>query len=195
MKSFTEILIESEKSYPFKIGIAGDIPDGCEDMLETCLKRYGVKNMTSGKRTPIQSKPLDFPSLDNCHVTYYEVDLTYPTTDAILKEYVGSCCNIDQTHIYVVTPGQEEVRDGNQAGEARTESDGPYEALLDSDYIDPVKTDAAQANVAGNRVMDLLKELEKARAERKNDPMEGAPKGDSRDITNEENAVSAIGSK
>lgn len=195
MKKFTEFLTESEKSYPFKIGIAGDLPEGCEDMLETCLKRYGIKNMTTGKKTPIQSRPLDFPNLDNCHVTYYEVDLTYPTTDAILKEYVGSCCGIDQSHIYVVNPLAEETRDGNQAGEARTEGAGPYEALLNSEYEDPIKSEDAQKNAGGNRVMELLKELEKARTERKHDPMEGAPKGESQDITNEENAVSAIGSK
>ena len=43
--------------------------------------------------------------------------------------------------------------------------------------------------------MDLLKELETARKERNNDPIEGAPKGESSDIEAVENAQSPIGSK
>lgn len=196
MKSFTEFLTESEKTYFFKIGIAGELPEGCDDMLETCLKRYGIKNMTSGKRTPIQERPRDFPNLQNMEVTYFEVELSYPTTDHILKEYVGACCGIHQSHVFVVNPHAQEVADGDQTGQARTESDQPYQALLDTPELqDPISSKDAQQNVGGNKVMDLLQELEKARKERKNDPIEGAPKGESKDIDSVENATSPIGSK
>lgn len=53
--------------------------------------------------------------------------------------------------------------------------------------------ESAQESVGDNRVMDLLKELEVARKEREIDPMEGAPKGESKDIDNKENATSVIG--
>ena len=42
--------------------------------------------------------------------------------------------------------------------------------------------------------MELLKELETARKERDNDPTEGAPAGESKDIDSKENAKSPIGS-
>jgi len=49
------------------------------------------------------------------------------------------------------------------------------------------------ADVAGNRVMDLLKELEVARKEREVDPVAGAPTGESKDIGESENSKSVVG--
>jgi hypothetical protein len=54
--------------------------------------------------------------------------------------------------------------------------------------------ESAQEAVAGNRVMDLLKELEVARKERGYDPIDGVPAGDSKDIENTENSASTVGS-
>ena len=53
--------------------------------------------------------------------------------------------------------------------------------------------DSAQDDVAGARVMDLLKELEVARKEREHDPAAAAPVGDSSDIKNEENTTAVVG--
>ena len=89
MKSFTEFLIESKKTYPFKIGVAGELPEGFVDAMETALKKYDVINMSAGKKTPIQERPLDFPQLENTEVTYFEVELTYPTTTQVLQEYLA----------------------------------------------------------------------------------------------------------
>lgn len=194
MKSFVDYLTESEKTYFFKVGIAGNIPEGFEDTLETDLQKFALKNMTAGKRTPIQERPMDFPNLQNMEVTYYDLELAYPTTNQVLEEYIGQCSRIPRSYVRVVNPHARDVADGDQTGEARTESEGPYEALLNSEYKDPVSSEAAQQNVGANKVMDLLKELEKARKERENDPMEAAPKGESKDIENVENATSVLGS-
>jgi hypothetical protein len=54
---------------------------------------------------------------------------------------------------------------------------------------------SAQNEVAGNRVMDLLKELEVARKERDMDPTESAQTGEIvKDVEQKENAKSVIGS-
>ena len=42
MKSFTEFLTESKKTYPFKIGVAGTLPEGFVDSMEKALKKYDV---------------------------------------------------------------------------------------------------------------------------------------------------------
>ena len=52
----------------------------------------------------------------------------------------------------------------------------------------------AQDTVGGNRIMDLLKELETARKDREIDPVEGVKPGESKDISDKENAKSPIGS-
>ena len=158
MRSFHEILNESKKTYSFKIGLAGELPEGVADKLETALQRFGVINMTTGKKTPIQERPLDFPNLQNTEVTYYEAELQYPTTDAVLQEYIGHSCTIPASHVRVRNANSPLVVD-----ELEKDKDEPYEALLTKEHIDAV---SAQQDVGQNRVMDLLKELEKEQKQR-----------------------------
>ena len=42
MRSFTQLLNESKKTYQFKIGVAGPLPEGFEDRMETSLKKFKV---------------------------------------------------------------------------------------------------------------------------------------------------------
>jgi hypothetical protein len=184
MRSFTEILTESKKTYEFKIGIAGDCPPECVDQLETALKKYNLSNMTSGKKTPIQERPLDFPQLQNMEVTYFEATVEYPTTSSVLQEYLGKCCGIDQS--YIIVRNMNDPREEYQ----ETKDDTPYETLLDKEDMGG---ESAQESVGGNRVMDLLKELETARKERDHDAAEGAPVGESSDIGDTENSKAVVG--
>ena len=165
MRSFTQLLNESKKTYQFKIGVAGPLPEGFEDRMETSLKKFKVSNMTSGKKTPIQERPLDFPQLQNMEVTYFETELEYPTTSQVLQEYVGRCCGINQSHIIV------RGADDPRIEEQEEKQDGPYEPILTKEELEG---ESGQDAVAGNRVMDLLKELETARKERDHDPAKAA---------------------
>jgi hypothetical protein len=184
MKSLSEYLTESKKTYPFKIGVAGEVPEHFEDHLKTCLEKYKVLNMSAGKKTPIQERPLDFPQLQNMEVTYYEVEVQYPTTTQVLQEYVGKCCSVDQSHIIVRSPNepQEEYQE--------PKDDAPYEPMLTKEELEG---ESAQDSAGGNRVMELLKELEKARQERDHDPAAAAPKGESKDIDASNNSKAVVG--
>ena len=185
MKNFAEYLTESSKTYSFKIGVAGELPEGFADRLETVLQKYKLSNLSSGKRTPITERPLDFPQLHNMEVTYFEAELQYPTTSQVMQEYVGACCDVPQSHII--------VRNMNDPREEYQEpaSNEPYESILNTEDMGG---ESAQDSVASNRVMDLLKELETARKEREIDPIESAPAGSSKDIGEAENSKSTIGS-
>ena len=184
MRSFKDILTESKKTYEFKIGVAGPLPEGFVDSMETSLKKFNVSNMTSGKKTPIQERPLDFPQLQNMEVTYFDLAVEYPTTSQVLQEYVGKCCGIDQAHIIVrnANDPREEYQD--------TKDDAPYEAMLTKEDMGG---ETAQDSVAGNRVMSLLKELETARKENEHSGAEGAPVGESSDIGDAENTKAVVG--
>jgi hypothetical protein len=185
MKSFAEFLTESKKSYSFKIGIAGDLPEGISQRLETALKKYDLASLSAGKKTPIQERPLDFPQLQNMEVTYYEAELHYPTTVQVLQEYLGNFCDVHQSYII--------VRNVNEPQELyqQEEESGVYETLLTKEDMGG---ESAQNSAGSNRVMELLKELEKARKEREHDPALAAPKGESKDIDASENSKSPIGS-
>jgi|SRR6056300_2715 len=185
MKTFKDFLTEGKKTYSFKIGIAGQLPENIEDTLETCLEKYNIVNFSKSKTTPIQERPLDFPQLQNMEVTYFETEVNYPTTVQVMQEYLARGCDIDQGHIIVRSP--DEPQELYQA----PKSEEPYEAMLTKEDMGG---ESAQDSVAGNRVMDLLKELEVARKERGHDGAEGAPTGESSDITLETNDKSPIGS-
>jgi len=166
MKSFTEILNESKRVYEFKIGIAGELPDQCEEDIKSCLQKYSVVSLSKPKKTPIQERPLDFPQLENTEVHYYTVEVNYPTTPDVLQEYIGDCCGIDQSHIIVRRPG--EMQEKYQ----EMPEDTTYESKLNTEDMGG---ESAQESVGDNRVMDLLKELEVARKEREHDPSAAAP--------------------
>jgi len=152
-----QILAESTKTYPFKIGVAGELPEGFADHLESALEKFVVVKMGNGKKTPIQKRPLDFPALENERATYFETELQYPTTTQVLQQYIKTYCNLPESHIIVRNP--------NEPQEAYQEpkSDEPYEAKLNSAYED---SKDEQKSAGSMRVMELLKELEKARKER-----------------------------
>lgn len=154
---FKQILAESTKTYPFKIGVAGDLPEGFADQLETALDKFVVVKMSNGKKTPIQKRPLDFPALENQRTTYFETELQYPTTSQVLQQYIKTYLNVPESHVIVRNP--------NEPQEAYQEekSDEPYEAKLNTAYEDAKDE---QKSAGSQRVMELLKELEKARKER-----------------------------
>lgn len=184
MRTFAEILTESKKIYQFHIGVAGPVPEGFEDMLETTLKKFALENISAGKKTPIQERPLDFPQLKNMEVTYWEVDVAYPTTPQVLQTYIGECCNVDQAYIIV-----RNMNDPREEYQEKTDTE-PYESLLNTEEM---AAEDGQKLAGENRVMDLLKELEKTRSERSIDVMDSVPQGESKDIDMIENTKSVIG--
>ena len=157
MRSFAQILTESKKTYEFKIGVAGPLPEGFADRLEMGLKKFGLNKLSSGKKTPIQERPLDFPQLQNMEVTYFETEVEYPTTTQVLQEYLGKCCVVPQSHIIVRNPNEPQELYQNE------KENTVYEPILTKEDMGG---ESAQKSVGENRVMDLLKELEKARKER-----------------------------
>lgn len=186
MKNFTQFLTEAQKTYKFTIRVAGEVPEGFEDRMETNLGRFDLVNVSAGKRTPISEKPLDFPQLSNCEVTHYEAELRYPTTSHHLEKYLVDNCTVPHSHI--VVRGEFDPVEQQQM----PTEDKPYEAVLGTEDMGG---ESAQDSVAGNRVMDLLKELEGVRKEKDINHMEGVPAGESKDIDDTPNNTSPVGSK
>lgn len=186
MKSFVEHLMESKKTYKFKVKVAGDLPEGFADRLEMNLKKYDLINISSGKKTPIQESPLDFPQLHNMEVTTYEVEFNYPATSHTLKHYLAQNCSIHESYIVV----QGEFDPIQELQDSKLE-DTPYETLLTKEDMGG---ESAQQSAGQSRVMDLLKELEAARKERDSDPIAGLKAGDSKQMDDKISSKSPVGS-
>lgn len=158
MKSFTEYLAESkeEKKYSFKIKIAGDLPENCEDVMETALQKFQVAKFTKTKTTPIQAKLRDFPTLENAQVNVFDVELEYPTTSAVLTNYMLEQTGLTAERIKVRSPLEEAESELN-AEHAEVEK----KALLTQDY----QKESNQNTVGEKGVSNFLKDLAKVRKE------------------------------
>ena len=156
MSTFATYLTESTKTYEYKVKIAGDIDKDFATKMETALGKFEVAKMSSGKKTPIQSLPLDFPALSNEAVTIFDVTTNYPSAVREMQEYLADYMNISPAMIVVRKPGEptEEYQEQMAvAGKSEYKN-----KLQDIEYKDAPKVNtedfhSTQAN------MSLLKEL------------------------------------
>ena len=156
MSTFKEYFTESVKSYDYKIKIAGEPKDIDANRLETALQKFEVAKMSAGKKTPIQSMPLDSPALSNEAVTIFDVSTNYPASVREMKEYIADYMNISPAHVVVRKPGEptEEYQDQMQVAK-----NSEYKnKLLDLEYKDAPKVKGEEFH-STKANMSLLKEL------------------------------------
>jgi len=159
--TFKKYLAEAAKQYDFVIKVAGNLDENFEDSLEVALKKFDVANLSAGKKTPIQSVPLDFPDLTNTEVTVYETVLNYPTTQFELRAYLADVLNVQQDFIRVRKPGEP-----YEEYQAETE-DKPYEdKLMDGEYKDAPKVDKDALVTTEKGKETFLQQLAKEQKER-----------------------------
>ena len=106
MKTFTEYLTESKKTYPFKVKVAGEFTAEQEQTLKGLLDKYSVLEFKRTATTPVQALPLDFPKLRNTQVNVFEVILDYPVASWELQNYLGNGLRILEQDIVVRRPGE-----------------------------------------------------------------------------------------
>ena len=169
MSTFTQYLAESSKSYDYKVKVAGAISDDFASRMETALAKFEVAKMSSGKKTPIMTMPLDFPALSNESVTIFDVTTNYPVTTNVMKEYLSDYMNINASMIVVRKPGEptEEYQDQMQVAK-----NSEYKnKLMDIEYTDTAKVNPEDFH-STKANMSLLKELLKDREANKDAPKE-----------------------
>ena len=160
MSTFTEYLTESAKSYDYKIKIAGDIDKNFATKMETALGKFEVSKMSAGKKTPIQSLPLDFPALKNESVTIFDVTTNYPANVREMHEYIADYMRISPAMVVVRIPGEPTEEYQEQIANA-TKSEYKNK-LNDIEYKDAPKVNAEDFH-STKANMSLLKELLKDR--------------------------------
>ena len=156
MSTFAKYLTESTKTYEYKVKIAGDIDKDFATRMETCLQKFEVAKMSAGKKTPIQSLPLDFPALSNESVTIFDVTTNYPSAVREMQEYLADYMNISPAMIVVRKPDEptEQYQDDMQVAK-KSEY---VNKLRDIEYNDAPKVNAEDFH-SSKANMSLLKEL------------------------------------
>lgn len=152
MRSFKEYLIESKKTYEFKVKIAGDY-EKAADAIKLALAPYKCETVSSGKRLPIAETHTDFPNHKNTNVTIFDVTCCYPTNSATVRAAIAEKCRCSLDSVKVRTPMEEAELALNHANDEKS-----GQALLGKDY----ETKADGQNLVGEKhKMSLLKELTK----------------------------------
>ena len=162
MTDFKQYLAESTKEYNYKIKVAGDLSEDFGSKLETVLKKYEVKTLSKGKKTPIQEMPLDFPTLTNEAVTKFELTTMYPASVFELRTLVADSMRLHPNQIVVRKPG-EPTEEYQEEMKAKAEKKSEFKSMLqDVEYKDAPKVKADE--IYGDKAnQSLLKELLKAR--------------------------------
>ena len=106
MKTLNDYLLQTKKTYSFKVKIAGKITNEAEGTLKSLLEKYQILEFTKTAKTPVQALPLDFPRLQNSEVNIWDVTLDYPVTSHELINYIGNGLRINEQRIVVRNPGE-----------------------------------------------------------------------------------------
>ncbi len=132
MKTFKEYLTENKKAYPFRIKVAGELPEGFAKKVKEYLG-YCKASLVEKSKTPIQAQLLDFPDLSNMEVHVFEVVCEYPTTAPQIIERIK--CLVPESHLRVRNGGDPAEAEYNEFNmEASGES-----ILEEPEYTDKVK--------------------------------------------------------
>ena len=161
MSTFTQYLTEAAKSYDYKVKVAGMIADDFKNRMETALQKFELAKLSAGKKTPIQSLPLDFPALSNEEVTIFDVTTNYPCSVNVLKEYLADYMNINASMIVVRKPGEPTEEYQDQIADAGKSDFANKLASVEEKFEKhPVK---GEEHFGDKHNMSLMKELLKTR--------------------------------
>jgi len=168
MKSFKEYLIESKKTYSFKVKVAGELPDKFQETLKARLDSCCVLTLEKVATTPIQKLPLDFPGKENCEVTVFEVVTEYPLTSPQLVTYIK---DIGLTEDSFRVRGSGEPSEEQQV---LADNKPSGEAVLDETDLDKGNTKIKHKDYFGDDFnKGFLKELSKTAKQQKKDNGQG----------------------
>ena len=131
MISFKQFLAESQKTYEFRVKIAGEVSEDQVDAMERNLEKFGLESLSKPKRTPIQEHPQDFPDVTNSEVSMMEVVVNYPATPRDIKENICACTKLPESHVRVYnandpTESDREIEVAQEEQEYEVQLTAPY---------------------------------------------------------------------
>ncbi len=106
-RSFKHYLMESVKTYHYKIKIAGDPGKNWLDMFTYNLNKFDPVKISAPKSTPVQEAPYGFPGIKNQSVTIIDVEFKYPATEPMIKQ-VARLLNWDENMVRCIQAGADD---------------------------------------------------------------------------------------
>ncbi len=155
MKAFKQYLVESKRTFDFRVRIADhDLPNETLDKIERGLMAFDLADITKPKNQPI-AYTREFHALGPVGRKQFEVKLNYPTSPEVIRANIHNNTGIPTCCIVVRGVMEDEIN----ASELHAHPEESLTAGVDTYKED----DQAQAHVGMKRVDSLLKELQAAR--------------------------------
>jgi hypothetical protein len=98
MKTFKQFLMESVRSYKYKISVCGDPGKNWMDMFVMNLQKFDPVKIGTPNSKPIQKNPLGFNDVKNQPVTIIDVEFKYPCTEPMVKQ-LARLLNYDENMV------------------------------------------------------------------------------------------------
>ena len=189
LKPFQTYIFELSKPSEFRIKLAGINPTGeVMDKIKNALEAYQLESVSAVKSLPIQEHR-DFPQWGGpCEAYQFDVTLTYPTTNIVVRQLIKERAGINVNWISV-----RNLRESEYTDEAEAHGKDHDGALLDETELKDAPD--AQALAGQSRIGSLLKELESRKFEFAQESKEAgkttnnAPMGDKSPVGTTQNKV------
>ena len=91
MKTFSQYLTESEKTFDYRIKICGEVDAEFLKAFKEQLKKFDPTKISEPKTTPVQARPADFPAHTNQRVTIIDGCFRYPATPPQIEQMAELC--------------------------------------------------------------------------------------------------------
>jgi len=151
MKSLKQFIVESQKTYEFKIKLACDSDDLNMDHVEQAVASFDPVEITKPKSLPYQ-KSADFPNAPATQIQLITVVTKYPSTPEQIRSLIANKCDIHESNIIVRTAAQDLEFENQQIAEPSGE------AILDKDY-----EDSDHQDLVGQQAIDRVMKDHKSR--------------------------------
>jgi len=155
MKAFKQYLVESKRTFDFRIRIADhELPNETLDKIERGLMAFDLADITKPKNQPV-AYTREFHTLGPVGRKQFEVKLNYPATPEGVRAVIHNNTGIPTCCIVVRSALEDEILGSELHAH-------PEESLVAG--VDTYKEDdQGQVHVGMKRVHSLLKELQAAR--------------------------------
>lgn len=132
MKTLHQYLVESERTYDYRIKIVGEVAPDFVKGLEEKLKQFDIVKISKPKTTPVQKLLKDFPNEVNQSVTSIDVSFRYPAIEPQIQQ-LSQLLGVKPDHVRLFTV---QYADGINKEISDIEAENK-DLLKDTDYPAP----------------------------------------------------------
>lgn len=134
MKNFIDYLVESEKTYVYRIKILGDMPANFMTGLKEKLAQFDPVRIGTPKSTPVLKSITDFPGAENERVQMFDVEFRYPAIHPQITQ-MAQLLGLDPNRLVMHTIGY----DDSMGDEMSKIENLNKDLLTDTDLPPPTK--------------------------------------------------------